>query len=52
MSVSSKKQEWVNKNVVLLDSYALPQDQLVDYLIFKLMTVDELKTVFLDDENF
>ena len=52
MSVSSKKQEWVNKNVVLLDSYALPQDQLVDYLIIKLMTVDELKTVFLDDENF
>ena len=52
MSVPSKKQEWVNKNVVLLHSYALPQDLLVDYLIIKLMTVDELKTVFLDDENF
>ena len=54
MSVPSKKEEWVKKNVLLLHSYDAyhPQDQLVDYLMIKLMTVDELKTVFLDDENF
>lgn len=54
MSLPSKKQEWVKKNVVLLHSYDTynPFNRKFDYLMIKLMTVDELKTVFLDNENF